>query len=501
MLSLKVGSQCKVGGKVRARSRQEVRQRTITLGAAALLAASMVGTASAAEGQTPSVPAAGSPPDIVVLYLDDVDPHDGRLWNDERRTPTLARLFAEQGVAFSQAISETPLCSPGRANTLTGQHTVHTGVARNVTVPFDPSTTLGTELQAVGYTTMFVGKYLNAFRSEVPRREVRDYAAGWDAFDVIYEDNGKYLDYDLWTRDGMVSYGKDPADHSTLVAKRRVTKHLRDAPTDAPAFAFVSLFDLHEPNRPADTYRGARRCRSIEPWDPPSFDEDVSDKPAYVQARPAIKSDGWPMETYCEQMLAVDELAEAVVREQKQRGRLDDTLFVLTADNGVTWGTHRLPQRKGNPYATPIPLVLTWPARWGEEPRTVHELVSNTDLAPTLCAIAGCEMGPFSDGQELADGMNLLPLLDGEVEHLERTVVREQSGPGYPWSPEFWAIRTSSQHPLGRWHYIEYVTGEVELYESEVDPWELDNLAGDPATADVEGQLAAELRVEFPDLP
>ena len=62
-------------------------------------------------------------PDIVVVYLDDVDPHDARLWRNERRTPTLARMFARSGVQFSSAISETPLCSPGRASTLTGQHT------------------------------------------------------------------------------------------------------------------------------------------------------------------------------------------------------------------------------------------------------------------------------------------------------------------------------------------------------------------------------------------
>ena len=72
-------------------------------------------------------------------------------------------------------------------------------------------------------------------------------------------------------------------------------------------------------------------------------------------------------------------------------------------------------------------------------------------------------MGPFRDGQQEADGANLLPLLDGAVDHLDRHIVREQSGPLYPWAPEFWALRTSDQHPQGRWHYIEYETGEVEL--------------------------------------
>lgn len=436
-------------------------------------------------------------PDIVILYLDDVDPHDGRLWNDPRRTPTLARLFAQGGIEMTHAVAETPLCSPGRASLLTGRHTLNHGVDGNIAGPFDPSVTIGSELQDAGYHTIFVGKYLNGLRSDVPRRRMGDHAAGWDAFDVIYEDNGQYRDYDLWTRDGMRRLGRDGANHSSLVTKRRLVERLRGADEAEPVLAIASVFDLHAPNRPMERYRGDRRCHSIGSWNPPSLGADVRGKPAFVRQRRPIGKDGWPMRRYCEEMLAVDELARAVVREQRQRGRLDDTLFILTADNGVTWGTHRLQQRKGVPYATPIPLVFSWPARWGPDAGQVHELVSNIDLAPTLCAIAGCEMGPFGDGMESADGIDLLPLLDGEVDSLARTVVREQSGPLYEWAPEFWAIRTSAQHPLGRWHYIEYETGEVELYDTAEDPWELTNLAPRQRYSTITTQLADELRLEF----
>jgi arylsulfatase A-like enzyme len=439
-------------------------------------------------------------PDIVVIFLDDVDPHDARLWRHESRTPTLASLFATSGVRFTSAVSETPLCSPGRAALLTGRHTVNHGVDDNVAAPFDPRVTIATELRGAGYQTLFVGKYLNGLRAEVKPHQLRRHARGWDAFDVIYEDNGKYYDYAMWTREGMERYGSRRADHSTLVAKRRLLEHVRSASTDEPLFALASLFDLHQPNLPARKYEGDRRCRRIRDWAPPSYGAAVKGKPRFIRQRRELDRPGWPMRTYCEEMLAVEELTQSLVREQKRRGRLDDTLFILTADNGVAWGIHRLPQRKGVPYATPIPLVMHWPARWGEEARDVDEVVSNIDIAPTICALAGCEMGPFKDGPEAADGLSLLPLLDRQADHLERTLVREESGPGYPSAPRFWALRTTSQHPAGRWHYIEWVTGERELYDSIADPWELTNLARGGAHDEVVSQLSAQLRAEFPEL-
>lgn len=455
--------------------------------AAALLALSIAATGCADEGS--------SAPDIVVIYLDDVSPHDGRLWSSAERTPTLAMLFAEQGVELTAAVSETPLCAPGRAGTLTGRHSRHHGVRDNVTAPFDPTTTIGTELQGVGYSTAYLGKYLNELRSEVRPAEVSRYAVGWDVFDVVYADNGRYRDYDLWTRKGLRRRGAKDSDHSTTVATRAAVRHLRALPAGTPGFVFVSLLELHLPNTPLERYEDDPRCRSMEPWRPPSFDEDVADKPASIRTRPALGTDGWSMRTYCEQMLAVDGLARSIVDEQRRRGRLDDTLFVLTADNGITWGEHRLGRRKQVPYATPVPLIFSWPRRWGRQRRTVDELVSNIDLAPTLCAITGCEMGPFRHGPRRADGVDLLPLLDGQVTELGRTVVREEGARGSV--PRFRAIRTSAQHQLGRWHYVEYGTGELELYDSEQDPWELENRATDPAYAKVVRALAKELRAEF----
>ena len=259
----------------------------------------------------------------------------------------------------------------------------------------------------------------------------------------------------------------------------------------------MSIFDLHFPNRSQARFDDVRACRRIDPWVPPSYNErDVSDKPEYVRTRPRLKRSVWSMTEYCEQMLGVDRAVAGVLRAQERRGRAADTLFIFTADNGATWGAHRLGQMKGVPYATPVPLAMRWEARWGTEPRVIPEAVSNIDLAPTICAIAGCEMGPFADGRVGADGVDLLPLLDGTVASLGRDVLREQAAP-LGFRPGFRGLRTTPSNPLGRWHYVEYDTGERELYDSIADPWELENVAEDPAHAEVAAALSERLALEF----
>ena len=97
-----------------------------------------------------------------------------------------------------------------------------------------------------------------------------------------------------------------------------------------------------------------------------------------------------------------------------------------------------------------------------------------------------------------ADGLDLLPLLDGEVASLGRDVLREQAAP-LGFRPGFRGLRTTPSNPLGRWHYVEYDTGERELYDSVEDPWELKNVADDPDNADVAAALSERLRTEFDD--
>ena len=137
------------------------------------------------------------------------------------------------------------------------------------------------------------------------------------------------------------------------------------------------------------------------------------------------------------------------------------------------------------PYSTPVPLYLRWPSRWGDEARTIGEPVSNVDLAPTFCALAGCEPGDV-------DGLDLTPLLDGDVAALDRRFIYEEYLHPKRHRPGWYGLRTTGGFaPDERWVYTEYDTGEVELYDLVVDPWQLENLASSPERAAVRDELAA----------
>jgi arylsulfatase A-like enzyme len=458
--------------------------------------------ADRSSATAPSVPSLRDPvethsrPNIVVFYLDDVAPHDGRLWSDPARTPALHDTFIAHGTDFRNAFGETPLCCPGRVSLLTGLHTHNHGVYENDPKLFMPDESIGAALQRVGYTTIFIGKYLNR-NGRLNSDDWSAHQSGWTHHDVIRGRNGAFYDYTVRTKNGDIDYG---SLHSTEMIAERAIARLRETPSETPVFAILSVFNAHLPNEPMPRFADDERCASIPPWNPPNFNEaDLSDKPTRARSLPLLPySDGWPMVTYCREILGVDWLVDAVINELRARGRVDNTLLVLTADNGMTWGAHRLGQRKAVPYATAVPLYMSWASRWGDEPRIIDQHTSNIDLAPTFCDVGGCALGPYPSGQLSADGVSLLPLLDGETATLSRDALLEQM---LRWR----AVRTTEEHELGLWHYVEYDSGEVELYDVfggpchawepglPGDPCEMQNLAGDAAYQPVRDALAVRL--------
>ena len=84
---------------------------------------------------------------------------------------------------------------------------------------------------------------------------------------------------------------------------------------------------------------------------------------------------GYSLGRTCRVLLSVDEMLGKVVRKLEKQGRLENTMLILTSDNGMTFGSHRILTDKKSPYATQIPLYIRWPRVLGLEPREVTERV------------------------------------------------------------------------------------------------------------------------------
>ncbi len=480
--------------------------RLLTISAAAVLAV-LLGDPSTAvaadrvDGQ--------QRPDVVIFMLDDVPHLDGlRLW---RAMPNIRRVFLDQGVRFSQMFGESPLCCPGRAGWLTGLHTFNHGVDANDVHLFDPSMTLATQLDGIGYETILAGKYFNGYQSVAP-----DVPPGWDHFHAT---TGAYYHYTIWNDGHRVGeqHGGRPDDYSTDVITAKAVADIRRTAPSERIFAWLAPNAVHGPTTPAARHLRDPRCASIPSWRPANYDEgDVSDKPAFVRSKSSLDAPAYDLVDECRTLLAVDDAVGAVREELARQDRLDDTLLVLTSDNGMNAGAHRL-LGKSTPYATQVPFFVSWPGVLGTGGDMVAERVSNIDLAPTICDLAGCALGPYPNGQRQADGRSFASLLLGTGAGPGRDALLEDMPAGSKDIPVWYALATTQRSPLSemgcwssarggcRWHYVEYGTGARELYDvsngpcwtwrkgEPGDPCELHNLAGRPEYRQLRSALSSRL--------
>jgi arylsulfatase A-like enzyme len=438
-----------------------------------------------------AAPSRATPPDrrpnVVVILTDDQTfesfPHDPPVM------PQLQRQVedpSEHWVRFPNAFINTPLCCPSRASILTGRYSHRTGVVDNGTGEnLDDGHTIATALRSAGYTTGLIGKYLN----EYPFGHAPVPPPGWDTWLVKLQGSSHsvYQRFALTDEGFTAAFGSAPEDYSTDVYARAAADFIRAAPSGRPFFLMFTPMAPHSPWVPAE--------RDVGSWTapvprPPSFDEpNVSDKPSWVRALPrfgAQFADKLRREHRAayEALGAVDDAAVTILDALRERRALDDTIVVFLTDNGFSFGEHRW-VTKSCPYDECIrtPFFVRYP---GADARTDPHPVSNVDLAPTIAALAGARLAPPVDGR------SIVPLLLGRDPAGWRPGVLSEFQGGRD-IPGWWAMRTP------RWAYVEYVTGERELYDlagsiGPPDPYELHSVAGQAAFADVEERLAAHLR-------
>jgi arylsulfatase A-like enzyme len=408
--------------------------------------------------------------------------------------PKTRALIGGQGMTFSNHFVPLSLCCPSRSTILTGLHVHNHRVLTNFPPDggferFDQlgheDRTLATALHAAGYRTALIGKYLNGY----PHGEdLAHVPPGWDewASPVQGSPYAAYR-YTLNENGKLVRHNSKAEDYMTDVLAAKAVDFVRRAPASQPFFLYLATFAPHKPSTPAKRHAGL--FAGLQAPRTPSFNEpDVRDKPARIRTLKRLDASRVAAidALYRKQMQslqAVDEAVAALVQALRDTGRLDDTYIVFTSDNGFHMGQHRLEPGKYTPYEPDVhvPLLVRGPG----VPKgvVVDRLTSSVDFAPTFAELAGATLPVEPDGR------SLVPLLEGRTpESWRQAVLLEQFAvpPAPPASSESSEIlepeEASSGYPAHRglrtpgFKYVEYGTGEREVYDLKKDPDERLNL-------------------------
>lgn len=465
-------------------------------------------------------------PNILVVMLDDMRADEIRF------APNARRYIRDRGLDFRNSFSPYPLCCPARASFLLGRYAHNHGVLYH-DPPYgfgslDDRVTIAGRLQAAGYRTGFVGKYLNRYGeqpSRVTGKPSFDYVpAGWTDWMAGLETpwpagspySGNTYDYENFTQNVNGRVVPHPGQYSSTVIADQVRGLIgRYHRAQAPFFLWVNPVAPHhglpvEPDDPPP-YRQAQGFLQEYPtparpdWVKGRFDDeithafgqpehgpaeaDVTDKPhnisKWLEATPTERLRLRDVTRQrAESIYAWDVEFGRIIKRLEHTGEYDDTVIVFTSDNGYYLGEHRqrLGKIKAHEPVIHVPLVVAGP---GVERGVRYHPITTMDLTATLLELAGARPLPGMDGA------SLLELMTGPDQPWTVPVVTEGLvlGGGRPARAGMPAGLTTSGIRTGRYKLIRYATGEAELYDLLTDPNELDSVWDDPAHRAVRREL------------
>jgi arylsulfatase A-like enzyme len=450
---------------------------------------------------TASQPA--SQPDIILVLIDDLGWRDLTCYGSTfHETPNLDRL-ARSGLTCTDGYATCPVCSPSRASVMTGKAPARVGITNYIpgnawgrlmgvdyvkNLPKQEVTIAARLRQQGGYRTAHVGKWhLGADEACHPHN------VGFEVNLGGCEWGHPHHGYQAPWRMPTLPEGQ-PGEWLTPYLTRLAIQQL-EKPDPRPIFLNLWHYTVHTPiQAPAHLIAKYRAKAARLGLDKAEAIIDGELVPCINQIRYGKRVQRRVLQSdpvYAAMMEELDDSIGALIAAQERRGRLADTLFIFTSDNGglatsENSPTCNAPLAEGKGWieegGVRVPFIAAWPGRIA--PGSVsHEPVWGADIYPTLLSAAGLPLDPAQH----ADGVDLLPLMTrGEAPKRDAICWH------YPhYSPQggtpACAIRS------GDWKLVEWFeTGRVSLYDLRRDPSEaFDRAAQQPA---ITARLLARLR-------
>jgi N-sulfoglucosamine sulfohydrolase len=441
-------------------------------------------------------------PNFLFILTDDQSwPHAGAYGDPVVQTPAIDRL-AEEGVLFTHSFTATPSCTGSRSAILAGQDIWRLRQAGILHGSIPPDLDLfPLLLEDAGYFVGFTGKGWNP--------------GSWDYLGLERYPIGREFNDRLDEK--KIAEGISPVDYAAnfddFLAARR----------DGQPFFF--WLGTREPHRKYQYGAGQQEA---------GLDPARVRVPAYLPDSDVVRQD---LLDYYYEIQWLDTHIESVLAALEEAGELDNTIVVVTSDNGLPF-----PRGKTTLYdaGTRMPLVIRWGKGIAHPGRVVDDLVMHTDFAPTFLALAG--LGIPAE----VTGRSLLPLLQSDasgvtpgsreyvVTAIERHTYTRPGGGLYPsrairtreflyirnyepdaWptgGPDFVSSNKTTHGDIDDGPTKRFMTDEEnqrryareyqlsfgkrpaeELYEIASDPDQVNNLAGDPRYEEIRRDLAQRL--------
>jgi arylsulfatase A-like enzyme len=445
-------------------------------------------------------------PNLIVILVDDLRFDEfGAGGHPYMRTPHIDRLAAE-GALFTRAFHTTPICSPNRASIVTGQyasrHGIIDNVARDAMSQRLPNYHLA--LQALGYETAHIGKW--HMGNDGAPRPGYDHWISFDGHgqieDPLLNINGRAQRHPGYITDLLNGFALDFIERPHAKPFSLFLAHKAVHPDAVQAAdGKLQVTGYKAAARHQGLYEGCEFPRKPNML---ALEEVVRAKPAWAEALalkslPAARAILEPLGAGTQQeireraamMASVDEGLGQILDCLARSGQLDDTLILFLGDNGYFFGEHGLGPERRFAYEEGIrsPFLMRYPGRIAPGTR-IDRLVICQDIAPTMIELAGGQPGPQIQGR------SLLPLLGAPAAPWrEDFLVEYWAENAMPWliGMTYKAVRTE------RYKYIHWVNrgsaSELdELYDLLDDPYEMSNLAQQPACQDELARLRQRLR-------
>jgi arylsulfatase A-like enzyme len=406
------------------------------------------------------------PLNILILHTDQWRAQAlGYAGNPNVKTPNID-IFTKQSANLKNAVSGMPVCTPHRASLMTGQRPLTHGLFMNDVQLDTTSVTIGKVLTNAGYQTGYIGKWhldgsgRSSFIPPGARRQGFQY---WKALECShnYNESAYYNndspDKELWEGYDAIAQTKDAQDY--------LVEHAQD---DKPFFLFLSWGTPHAPYHTAPQ-------KYNDMYDPSSLKLHPN-VPEEMEAK--VRKD---LAGYYAHCTALDDMVANILQTLDDTGIRDNTVILFTSDHGDLLGSQNA-YKKQQPYEESIrvPMLISYP---GVKAGKYEALINSYDIMPTLLGLTEVEIPPSVEGFDYSKYLQLdTPMPD-------TTTLITCVQPFGQWN----RFKHGGKEYRGivslRYTYTRDLNGPWLLFDNDKDPYQMNNLIGDPAYSQLQSSF------------